>query len=102
MRTAILLIFLTFTTYGFSQTNQKYEYITLIQGANRIEVSNSSGSYETFNAKQEGAKDLSDFSPILKRITKLEEEGWELFSNNVYTHGEGINPYNYVLMRRKK
>ena len=102
MKTTLTLLLLTISVCSFSQTQQTYEYLSMTQYYDVIELNKDAESFETISVKGEIEKGGYDFKPLLKRIQQYEEQGWELVSNNVYSTGTGTLPRNYVLMRRKK
>jgi len=101
MKILIFFFLLTFSSVGFSETNQTYEYMAMTQSYNSIKLNKNSESFEIIDIKKELLGNY-DFSPLLKRIQEYEKQGWEIVSNNVYCEGNGSTPQNYVLMRRKK
>jgi hypothetical protein len=99
MRTILLFFFLTFSISGFSQKTKVYEYLTMAQINNDIELTLGGEKHEIIDVKAEKSKDPHDFRPLLLRIRKYEEQGWELVSNTIYSAG-GFS-CNYVMMRRE-
>lgn len=103
MKALFFFFLLTFSTVGFSQTNQTYEYMSMTQSYNSIKLNKNSESFEIIDIRKEMIeKSNLDFSPLLKRIQEYEEQGWEFVTNNVFCEGNESSPQNYVLMRRKK
>lgn len=102
MKKLAFLFLLTFTTLGFSQKAQTYEYLTMVQIGNREISLSKDNQYEVINISKETQKlEFQNYNPILKRIQEFEEQGWELFSNNLSIGYQTPNQ-NYVMMRRKK
>ena len=102
MKALFFFFLLTFSTVGFSQTNQTYEYMSMTFGEGKIELNKNSESFEVIDVKAEQiSKSRFDISPLLKRIQEYEKQGWEFVSNNIFIVANGTT-YNSVLMRRKK
>lgn len=98
----ILCLCLPFGT--IAQSTNTFEYLTIIQRYDSIKISTSSGEFSGIDVSEEFISRPSeiwwDYSPLIRRISDFEKEGWELHTNQVYANQN--LPMNYALMCRRK
>ena len=84
------------------EENKVYEYMSLRITGGYIFISKSDGTYDKVNVRNElnGPALHRDITPILKRISQFEEQGWQMASANEF--GDDAYPTFHVLLRREK
>lgn len=79
--------------------SKQYDYVTVVQHGNRLSVTSGAEKFEELEVAQAGKKDFFNFSPLLKKISELESQGYELVEND-YSASQIFT--NYVLLRKPK
>ncbi|MEZ4720621.1 MAG: hypothetical protein R2813_01945 [Flavobacteriales bacterium] len=106
IKLVILMLVISLPCLLFSQQVQQYEYLTMTQRMHQIKISRINAPLEVVDISSELSEDKKeyfwDYRPLMIRINEFEKDGWELFSNQVYTDGASFQTSNYVLMRRRK
>lgn len=77
----------------------KYEYMQLISHRDFINIS-TPNDWSRVSVK-ENAKDVYDFSPLLKLVDEYQKAGWEIVNNNI-TYKDTYAPVNFVLLRKPR
>jgi len=89
---------------GQTTENKKYDYITIVAEKIRprtIYISYNAEKYE--QTKLDSAQDF-DYNGTIRIIKKLENEGYEIFTNNLafWSGSMQSNTYNYFLLRKER
>lgn len=79
--------------------NKQYDYATIVQHGNTLSITSGADKFEEVEVSQAGKKNYLNFSPLLKKVSELESQGYELVEND-YSGSAQLT--NYVLLRKPK
>ena len=79
--------------------SKQYDYVAVVQHLSKLSVTTGPDKFEEVEVKQAGKKDYLNFSPLLKKVSELESQGYELVEND-YGGSQQLN--NYMLLRKPK
>jgi hypothetical protein len=93
--------------YGFMAAKaplagKQYDYVTLIQSNNELQISTPPDKYEKINLKLSTNVYESNYGPLFAKVNELEAQGYELVNSNVFARGGDVVSRNYVLLRRPR
>jgi hypothetical protein len=82
---------------------KQYDYVTLTQVVDQLEVASTPNKFERIKAKKDTKAFDHDFNALFNKVSELEAQGYELVENTLtpYSNGNTVSR-NYVLMRRPK
>ena len=82
------------------QAQDKYEFASVMQwGAVDLRISIEGKPFEKLPLGKE-VKDHTDHSKLFEYVSKMQNEGWEIFNSHEY--GEGLVSKLTFILRRKK
>lgn len=96
----VLLCMLLFLgAFSKAEAQEKYEYavITYQIDASKIVISINGNELKTIGASKT-SKEYFDANPALKEVSKMNEEGWEVFSTGVLWEYKTL----FFYLRKKK
>ena len=86
------------TAFTLNQQVSKPEYIYLNQKGTFIHISGTSVEFESLNVKKEMVNNAHDFSPLLKRVSDYESQGWEVV-NTDFASTTNFYYLNFILKK---
>ncbi|GEM_PF-2137496 len=81
---------------------KQYDYVTLTQVDDQLEISSTSAKYENVRFKKDSRGYDNNYTALLSKVTELEGQGYEVVENNVFGLGSNYAPRNYMLLRKPK
>ena len=101
MRVLSITIMLSF--YAIVAISQdQYEYLTIAQRKDEIQISSVSKGYEVSNIPYNQAKGYNNYYFLLQKVEEFEKEGWEMVSNQVAYGPDGYVSHIFLMRKRKK
>ena len=100
IQTTLLTVFFFFGLLTGIQAQDKYEYavITFRPGALQLIVSINGSDFKKVDVTKSEIQDPFDTNPALKEISKMNADGWEVFSTGELGANNGFIFY----LRKKK
>lgn len=81
---------------------KQYDYITLVQDGETLNVSSTPDHFEQLRTKLDKSGYRGNFSLLFTKVNEYEAQGYELVENNALTVGSNGYLINYVMLRRPK
>ena len=103
IKTTLLTGFLFFLLISGVKAQEKYDFTVVIYDPHHkeIKVSSSSDPIQTYKVGKEDFGGLTDLTPVLKAVAKVQIQGWELFNTQAGVGIYGQTP-TYLFYLRKK
>lgn len=102
MKQILATIALTVLLVTNLKAQSEYQYLTMIKLGNDLHITTGSEKYEKVDIKEELQNKHFDFSPVHKRITRYETEGWEFVSSDLdWTDANGTLTFTVTLRRKE-
>lgn len=103
MKNLILIsIFLVSTGSLFSQSNSKYDYISILQFGHYLyisDVNSDDEKVEVIDVEDQKEKGDVDLRPLYRKVMEYEDQGWEFVSDKIVPDPTRATNY-FVLIRR--
>ncbi len=104
LKTLVLAAFFAFAVFGL-QAQEKYEYLILEanDASSVIYISTDGRDFKKVIPNREEYIKLEFPNMIIKEIHKIEDDGWELFTSQIFPIGtNSINVKYYYQFRKKR
>ena len=101
LKTTIITTLLLTATFLFAQQKYEYAVIDYTPSARAIQISLNGVDFKKVDVPKETAKGFGDANPALIEVTKMEDQGWELF-NSTMSVGATYAEHIFVFYLRKK
>jgi hypothetical protein len=102
LKTTMIAVLLMFAAVGESVAQEKWEYATLsyVLSQQRIIISINGTEIKKIDAK-DNSRDYHDTNPALAEISKMNNEGWEVFSTGSVAGSSASNVMVFYLRKKR-